>query len=459
MFLKMMRIAITFIFFTTMTVLCAAPQAQAQDAPIIIRDAEIENTLREWTEPLTKSAGLPEDSINLILVQNDALNAFVAGGPNIFIYTGLLARSQNPGEVIGVLAHEIGHIRGGHLVRSHGEIRTAGYASVLGTILGIGAAALTGEGQLGTAIALGSQAVATSRFLAFSRVQESSADQAAIAYLSGAGFKANGLVSFLEKLENQELLPASQQTQYIRTHPLTHNRIKSLEHAIESKNLSSNPDFPEEWYEDHRRMVAKLKGFISPERIIWDYDDKDQSIAANYARSIAAYRLNDPVKGLEILEDLLSIEPDNPYFQELKGQILFENGQVEESIQAYRASLNGLGQPNEDLSMIQVSYAHALLESPRKSDEQINTAIKMLHQALQKHPRSTRTHRLLATAYGMKNNDAKARLHLAEESLLKNDLGYAEEQANFALSKFEEGSPDWIRAKDVLHYINKARKK
>lgn len=414
----------------------------------IIRDTEIEYILKKWITPVAEAADMSPEQINVILVQNPQLNAFVAGGPNIFIYTGLLTRSENPGEVIGVLAHELGHIRGGHLVRLRGALENASYETVLGTLLGIGAAVLTGEGQLAGAIMSGSQSVAQSRFLAFSRVQESSADQAALSYLERAEMNPGGLVSFMQKLSDEELLPASRQSEYIRTHPLTHDRIEALSNGLRQSEYADKA-YPAEWREEHRRMIAKLVGFISPEQVPWRYDTKDTSLAAQYARVIADYRQNHVDSALSGINRLLEREPQNPFFHELKGQMLVDFGRVEEALEPYKEAISIY----EAAPLIRTAYAHALIESSHKDEKRLNEAITQLKRALVDERRSTRIHRLLATAYGRKGQDAMAKLHLAEEAYLKRDLVYAKRQAEIALRGLEEGTRAYLRAQDLIQFL------
>ncbi len=441
--------SITVIVFAALLAMTTNANAQT-----IIRDMEIEQALKLWATPVIEAANLSPDGVNFILIQDPAVNAFVAGGPNIFIFTGLIEKSDNPQEIIGVISHELGHITGGHLIRGRNAMENASYESLVGTLLGIGAAVLTGEGGLGAAISAGSQSSAIGRYLAFSRVQESSADQAAINFLEDAQMNPTGLVTFMEKLENQELLPASQQSEYIRTHPLTRDRISALEEGRKHSPYKDKAT-PALWTEQHKRIVAKLKAFISPERVAWDYSDKDHSIAADYARAIASYRQNKVDEALTRIDALIKTEPDNPYFFELKGQMLLEFGQINEAIIAYKKSVS----LTNEAPLIQISYAHALIESHDNQDANLNEAIKQLKKAYRVEPRSIKLQRLLATAYGKQGHEALAQLHLAEEAFLKNDMAYAKRRAEIASKGLEEGSADWIRAQDLINFIDQRQEK
>lgn len=438
--------------FAVLVLLCPFSPAQAQgarQAPLIIRDTEIEYILKKWMSPVAEAAGLSPGQVNIILVQNSQLNAFVAGGQNIFIYTGLISRSENPGEVIGVIAHEMGHISGGHLVRTRGALESVSYETLLGTLLGIGAAVLTGEGDLAPAIMSGTQSVAQSRFLTFSRVQESSADQAALDYLEKAKMNPAGLVTFMEKLSDEELLPASRQSEYVRTHPLTRNRISTLENGLHGSAYADKP-YPEKWSEEHRRMLAKLIGFITPEQVPWRYETMDHSIAADYARAIAAYRENRVDEAIAAINRLLAREPDNPFFHELKGQMLVDFGRVDTALPSYKKAIEIYA----EAPLIRAAYAHALIESSHQNEQRLEEAITQLKRALVDEQRSTRIHRLLATAYGRLGQNAMAKLHLAEEAFLKRELGYAKRQAQAALNGLQKGSRAYLRAQDLLQFID-----
>lgn len=432
----------------------ALPARAQSTTPTLIRDTEIENWLREWSEPVLRAANLNPDAVKFILVQDSNLNAFVAGGQNIFIYTGLLLKSDNAAEIVGVIAHEAGHISGGHLVRLGGAVENAGYESVLGAILGIGAAILTGNGQVGMAVATGAQSAATMRLLAYSRVQESSADQAGLSYLDRAGLSAHGLVSFMEKLEDQELLPAQQQTAYIRTHPLTRDRVEALKAGMARSAAANKPD-PAVWADQHARMKAKLNGFITPERVDWDYPSNNGGLAYGYAHTIADYRQNHVDTALAGVNQLLSAEPNNPFLHELKGQMLVDFGRVAEGAAEHKKAVDLFPKG----ALLRIAYAHALIESARGDHKKLQEAITQLERARDDEPRSTRLFRLLATAYGRLGDDAAAKVYLAEEALLKRETDYAKRQAEIALKTLPPGSKHSIRAQDIISYIEQADKK
>lgn len=419
----------------------------------LIRDTEIEETLLEWGDPIFQAAKLNPDSINIILVQSDVMNAFVAGGSNIFFYTGLITRTENPGELIGVMAHETGHISGGHLIRSREAMERASYESMIATILGVGAAIVSGDGGAMPALALGGSALAQRSYLAHSRVHESSADQAALSFLAKAHINPSGMVSFMEKLQAENYMPREQQSEYIQTHPLVGNRIDVLRRGVANSPYLNTP-YPAKWMEQHARMKAKLIGFINPGQIPWVYDDRDVSVAAQYARAIAAYRNNQVDDAIARIDALLMGEPQNPYFLELKGQMLVDFGRVSEAVPYYRQSIAIM--PNAGL--LRIALGHALIESADNDRSILNDAIKQLERALIDEPRSSRVYRLLATAYGRIGKPNEARLYLAEEAVLERRFDTARQNAQSILSEEKEGSVLWVKAKDILSFIENVKK-
>ncbi len=438
-----------------MVLICGSSAlSEAQNRPrlSIIRDTEIETILRSWGTPIFEAAQLNPDAVRIILVQSDDINAFVAGGSNIFFYTGLIEKTKNPGEVIGVLAHETGHISGGHLIRTREAFERASYESLLSALLGIGAAIAAGDGGAASAVTLGGNSVAQRRFLAHSRVQESSADQAAITFLNTAQINPTGLATFMDTLKGEVFVPASQQSEYVRTHPLVDNRIDALMRRIDESPYK-DASYPPMWEEQHARMVAKLIGFTKPRQIPWVYDDSDLSTPAEYARAIAAYRLNRVDEALRRMADLVEKEPENPYFWELQGQMLVDFGQIDAAIPSYRKAVEIL--PSSPL--IETALAHALIQ--KTEDVYLQEAVDALEHALRQEPRSTRIHRLLATAYGRLGQPNAAKYHLAEEAVLQRRFGYARSHASALINDEKEGSALWIKAKDLLTFIETVDKK
>lgn len=426
----------------------------AQPPRSIIRDAETEAALREWSEGVVISAGLSPDQVNIILLEDPGINAFVAGGTNIFIYTGLLLKTETPTEALGVIAHELGHIAGGHLTRTSEVAENASFEAILGAVLGVGAAIATGDGAAAAAGVQIGQSSAMSRFLSYSRVQESSADQAGFRFMTGAGVNPSGLVSFLDKLSSQELLDTSQQSEYVRSHPLSRNRVEALENQL-SRSTLRDKEIPASWREEHARLKAKLLAYISPQQVTYVYKSSDSSIPSLYARSIAAYRLNHVEEALTLADQLIAREPKNPYFHELKGQMLFEFGKISDSVKAYEKAVALL--PSSGL--IRVALAHSLIEQQGASPSTLQEAISHLKRAERDEPRSSSIKRLLATAYGRMGKEVEARVYLAEEALMQGNKEKAKSMAENALKKLPAQSPERLRAQDVINSVGDQDKK
>ena len=321
-------------------ILVALPTGlSAQQRLSFIRDAEIEDTIRVISAPIFRQAGLAPEAVDVYLINNDTLNAFVAGGQNMFLHTGFLMATEDMGEVVGVIAHETGHIEGGHIAARKAtldQLQTPVWATY---VLGLGAAILSGDSRVGAAAVAAGQNAILRDLLLYSRGQEASADQAALRLLQGAGYSPEGLLTFMRKLQGQEALLSSNQDPYLRSHPLTNDRMNYMRDSVAASPFTGKP-FADDLVERHKRMRAKLIGFISSENEVLNrYPEDDLSMPSRYARSIMHYRRGRIDQALEILDGLLAEYPEDPYFYELKGQILFENGRVQEAVEPYRKSV------------------------------------------------------------------------------------------------------------------------
>jgi len=427
------------------------PGLSRAEAVPLIRDTEIETTIRIYAAPLLTAAGLEDEVFNIHIVRDTALNAFVARGQRLFLTTGLLRRSTNAGQVLGVMAHEIGHIEGGHLSRLHGAIERAGKAAFITQILGLAVGALSQNAGGAVAIIAGGQHVAGRSFLNYSRGQEQSADQAAARYLDRVGISSKGLLEFLNILSGQEFLQTSNQDPYVRTHPLTRSRISFMENHV-AKSPATNRALPSDFIERHRRMVAKLDGFLdAPEKTLEKYKKEDRSVHARYARAIAMYRLADLGKALPLVDSLISEFPKDPYFVELRAQMLFENGRLEEAMKSYQNAVRLLpGAP-----LIRTSLAHVLLEM--NNPELNDLALANVKHALRVERFMPLAWRLAGTAYGRKKQFGLSAWSLAEYNVLIGRKPLARVQAERALKILKVGSPGWLRAQDIKNQIDRKK--
>ena len=418
------------------------------DKMTFIRDAEIEHYLRTLGNPIFRAAGLDPTSISLLMIQNADLNAFVAGGMNIFFYTGLLQASETPEQLQGVIAHETGHIAGGHLSRGSKAMRDASAQAIIGMLAGVAIGAASGRGDIAVGTIGGAQSVAERGLMGFSRAQESSADAAAMRFLDSTGQSSQGLLDFMKKLAGQDILPVDRQVEYVRTHPLSQDRVGSIEHHLQTRADLSGKKLEASFQNMHERMKAKLLGYMQPQTALLRYTDKDPRVPARYARAIALYRTSQLQRALVIMETLLKEEPDNPFFIELKAQMLFENARVAEAVDLYKKAVTL--QP--DSALLRVSYAHALLEN--KGD--VDLVLQHLTEANRLEARDAQTWRFLAAAWTRKGEITKDMKYqglvsyaLAEESLANGKDKTAGQYAERALKSLPKGSPYWLRAQDI----------
>lgn len=441
-----MRIFLAFIMVLALWAGIGAGPAAAGSLSLI-RDTEIERTIHSYATPLFRAARLDPAAVRIYLVNDKQINAFVAGGQNLFINTGLLMASRTPGEVKGVIAHEVGHIEGGHLVRVHEALARNTAENILGMVLGA-AAAVAGRPDVGGAIALGAQNVATRNFLQYSRTQEGAADAAAMRYLNATQQSARGLLSFFELLSGQELLLATRQDPYLRTHPLTQERIEALRAFIAHSPYSDVPDSPDD-IEKHRRMVAKLRGYLDdPQQVARAYPESDQSLAAKMARAVMLHRTNKPAQSLAVIDDALQEHPLDPYLLEIKAQILLETGRPAEALPIYETIVAML--PDAPLLRIDLARVQLALNQRPMTE----AAARNLRMALAIEPDRPFVWRQLATAMGRLDQPGESSLALAEEALL---LG-KDRDARFYAEKAERllppGAPGALRAQDIRQVLD-----
>lgn len=434
---------------TAAAIVCfAVADARAQMGGLI-RDTEIENTIRAFQAPILDAAGLDPAALHYYIVNNRDLNAFVAGGQNIFVTTGLLRRAENAGQVIGVLAHETGHITGGHIAQMEGVMREAGMQALIAQLLGAAVGVLTKNPNAVGVISGGGMQTVGRALLHYNRGQEQAADQAGLRFMDQARISAQGLVEFLEILSEQELLVAARQDPYLLTHPLTRDRVDFVRsHARQSR--WTNQPLPAGFEEMHKRTRVKLEGFLDPpQSTLLRYKETDGSLYARYARAIALYRRPDIPAAVKTIDGLIAQHPNDPYFLELKGQMLFENGKIADAIPPIEAAVKLM--PNAPL--FREALGHALIELNQPDKDAL--ALTHLRHGLSIDPQMPLSWRLAATAHGRRGDMAMASLSLAESNLLTGRRDEARAQARRAKQGLKEGSPGWLRAEDILSATQK----
>ncbi len=436
-----------------LSLLTLAPFRDASAQRInLIRDAEIENTIRTFVIPIWKAAGLDPNAVQIMIVQDGSLNAFVAGGQRIFINTGLIMRTETPNQLIGVLAHESGHIAGGHLARMQEELRSLSTMQILETILAGGA--MAGGAVSGTGGGRGGPTGGTTRapgsvmsFLRYSQTQEFAADQAAMSYLQRTGQSPKGSVEFLRTLLKEERMSLAQRDPYLSTHPLTPDRIAAFEEAAARSPYVNTPDTPQ-FLNMHHRMVAKLYGFVAPDTALQRFSEADRSVPARYARAIALYRKGNLGSALLTIDGLLKEYPNDPYFHEVRGQMLYENGRAAESVASYRRAVQLL----PSTGILKIDLARALLDT--NTPENDREAVRNLELAVQQETGSVELWRLMAAAYSKQNNAGMTSLARAEMAALRGQRAEAQSHAAAAERNLQPGTPAWQRAQDIKAYIN-----
>ena len=447
-------------FLIVLALASAAGPVGAQNAPhySFIRDAEIEHYMRELATPVWRAADVDPDSMSIVLIKSNTVNAFVAEGMNEFFYTGLLQLTDAPEQLVGVIAHETGHVAGGHLIRGREAMKNASAEAILGMVLGAAAGVAAGNGQAAIGAIGGAQTVAERGLLGFSRMQEGSADNAGMSFLDKAGITARGMLEFMQKLGAQDAVPLDRQVEYVRTHPLTQDRIDAVAHHVEISPYS-NAKLDPKFAVMHERMKAKLLGFLQPETALLRYTDKDPRVFARYARAIALYQTTQLPRALALTDGLIQQEPANPFFYELKAQMLFENGRVEEAVALYKKAVGLL----PDSALLRVAYGHAMIES--KNNANLEAAVHELLEANRIEPHDSETWRFLASAWGKKaemtkdpRDEGLVAYALAEESAAEGADKEAQHYAERAVKTLTKGTPFWLRAQDIKLSVGEDRR-
>lgn len=422
----------------------SVPQvALAQDGgPSLIRDTEIEEILHHDADPIFAAAGLDPKNVRILIVGDKSLNAFATQGLQMGLNTGLILQTENPNQLRGVIAHETGHLAGGHPIRSDEMMRAGLKPMILTMGLGI-LAALAGSPDGGAALIANSQYAGALGALGYSREQESRADQAGAGFLEATGQSGRGLVEFFDNFRYQEVFDQARRYAYFRSHPLSSERIEVLRSRVERQPHYSAVDTPED-IAQHEVMKAKLEGFLNPQVALMKYKETDASFPARYARAIAYYQMKDPDRSLKLIDGLIQDNPDNPYLWELKGQVLFEFNRVAEAEEPQRKSVA----LKPDAALLRVNLGQTLinLNDPAKVEE----GVKELKRSLLNEPDNTVAWRLLAQAYDKQNKDGEARLATAEQYF---SLGAVREARVFAMRAREllrKDTPDWRRATDIV---------
>jgi predicted Zn-dependent protease len=432
----------------------AVPRAAAaadDQGPTVLRDTETEQLFADLARPLIEAANLDDKSVEVVLLNDDEINAFVAGSQNVYVNSGLIIAADNVNEVQAVVAHELGHVAGGHSIRM-GEGAKQATGIQLATMV-LGAIALAaGAGDAAMGLMMMGQRAALGSFLAFTRAQETSADLAGASYLSKAGISGKGSLQFFKKLQNQEYRLAVYATDsYDRTHPLSGERISMLENLYKKDPAWNNPTDPV-LEARFQRVKAKLLGFINPKQAIQKYPESDQSVPAHYARAYAYHLGAYPDKALSETDALLKTDPDDPYFLELKGQILLEGGKPAEAIAPLREAVK----ESHDAPLIASMLGHALIAT--EDVKNFGEAKTILKTAVARDNENPFAWYQLGIIYDREGAQPRAALATAERNNLEGNPKLALASAEMAMRGIPAGSPDYLRAQDIA-MVSKAELK
>ena len=417
--------------------------AQPAAAQSILRDAETESMFKDMSRPLILAAGLSPNNVQIVLINDDSINAFVAGGQIVYIHSGLLKAADNANQVQGVIAHELGHIADGHVVLQDAGVKPALGISILSMVLGIAAIA-AGAGDAGAGILAAGQSAAQGKFLAFSRVQESTADATGAKFLRQAGISGRGMLTFFKKLQNEEYAYGLQNIDpFAQSHPLSGERIAKL-----TADLMASPAWgakPDPALDDRfKRVKAKLEGYVAPyQQTLNSYPESDQSIYAHYARAYAWHKAGYPDKADAEANALVKALPDDPYFLEIKGQILLEAGKPQEALGPLREATAR----SDNSPLIATTFGHALIATENKAN--YPEAIKVLRLAVARDDDNPFAWYQLGTVYELSGDHARAMLATAEQASLTGDSRTAAYSARGAMAGLAPNTSDWIRAQDI----------
>lgn len=428
--------------------LCLALAAAPASAQSVLRDAETEALFHDMATPLVKAAGLDPKNVDVVLVNDPEINAFVAGGQAVYVNSGLINEADSALEVQGVVAHELGHVVGGHAIDTRG-MKSATNISILSLLLA-GAAAAVGGGEAAMGVFMAGQQAAMSSYLSYTRGEEEAADAAGAKFLSGAGLSGRGSVEFFHKLlkmENRYGITRSEEASFWSTHPMTDDRIQFLEDVYQKDPAWKKPNDPV-LEERFQRVKAKLFGYLSePAMTLRTYPDYMTGVPARYARAYAWHKEGFLDKAMAETDALLADAPDDPYFLELKGQILLEAGKPAEAIEPLRRATELTG--NQPL--IATTFGHALLAEDEGNPEHphMAEAQRVLKAALSRDRENPFAWYVLGMVYAQEGDTPHAQLASAEQQELNGNLGGALRNAEAAALGLKTGTADWLRAQDI----------
>ena len=432
----------------------SAAHAQAKGPPVL-RDTETEQLLREYTRPILRAAGLEKQNIQMVIVNDGSFNAFVADGRRIFVNYGAILQSETPNQIIGVLAHETGHLAGGHLSKLREQLANAQTQMIIAMLLGAGAMAVgstrgsgsagnNGLANAGAAALAGPQEMIRRTLLSYQRQQEENADRAGVKFLTATQQSPKGMYETFKRFTSESLFAARGADPYLQSHPMPAERVASLQEFASSSPYWDKKDDAALQLR-HDMVRAKISAFMErPETVYRRYPLTNDSMPARYARAISTYLHGDLRSALTQIDALIQVQPNNAYFYEVRGQALLEGGKPAEAIPALRKAV----QLSNNAPLIEMLLGQALVGSDNKA--YTDDAVRILRAAVAREPEATLGYMQLAMAYGRKGDYAEADLASAQAAYLRGDNKTARELATRAKTRFAVGTPGWVKADDIV---------
>jgi predicted Zn-dependent protease len=438
----------------TAVALAAAPfPAPAQErGPPVLRDTESEQLLRDYTRPILRAAGMEKQNIQMVIINESAFNAFVADGRRIFVNYGAMMQSETPNQIIGVLAHETGHLAGGHLSKLREQLAQAQTQMIIAMLLGAGAMVAgarsgnsgSGLSNAGAAAMSAPQEVIRRTLLSYVRQQEENADRAGVKFLTTTGQSAKGMYETFKRFTNESLFAARGADPYLQSHPMPAERVAALEELARSSPYWEKKDDPALQLR-HDMVRAKISAFMERQDTVYRrYPLGTETLPARYAHAIATYRHGDLRSALGQIDGLIQLQPNNPYFHELRGQALLEGGKPAEAIAPLRKAV----QLSNNAPLIEMLLGQALVAT--NNNAYTDEAIAILRAAVARETEAPIGYTQLAMAYGRKGDFAQADLASAQAAYLRGDNKTARDLASRAKTRFAIGTPGWVKADDIV---------
>lgn len=432
-----------------------AALAQEGRGPPILRDTETEQLLREYTRPVLRVAGLEKQNIQVVIINDNSFNAFVADGRRIFVNYGAILQSETPNQLIGVFAHETGHLAGGHLSKLRQQLANAQTQMIIAMLLGAGALVAgasrgsnspgnNGLANAGAAVISGPQEMIRRSLLSYQRQQEENADRAGVKFLTATQQSPKGMYDTFKRFTGESLFAARGADPYLQSHPMPAERVAALQEFASTSPYWDKKDDPALQLR-HDMVRAKISAFMErPELVYRRYPLTNDSMPARYARAISTYLHGDLRSALTQIDALIAVQPNNPYFYEVRGQALLESGKPGDAIAPLRKAV----QLSNNAPLIEMLLGQALVGTDNKA--YTDDAIRILRAAVTREPEAPLGYMQLAMAYGRKGDYAEADLASAQAAYLRGDNKTARELATRAKTRFAVGTPGWVKADDIV---------